>query len=510
MSDESLREQSVGVVGAGIGGLSAAAYLAAAGAEVTVYERAERVGGVAGRLELDGFRFDTGPSWYLLPGLFDRFFEDFGRSADEFYELTRLDPHYRVFWDDGDSADVPADPDAAADLFESYEPGAGAAFREYLDDAERAYDAGMERFVLPGRSRFRDYLSLDVVAGGRKLDLLSSLDETVRSYVDHLKLRQFLEYTLVFLGGSPYNTPALYQLMSHVDYGLGVYYPMGGMYEVVEAVETVARAAGADVHTGVEVTGLEPIEGGVAAELGGDRYVHDRVVCNAPPAHVERELLPDGTVSRLGDYWDRRTYGPSAHLLYLGVEGELPGLEHHTLALPTDWDPHFAAIFDDPAWPTGEIEPVVYVNVPSRTDPSVAPDGHEAVVTLVPLAPGLEDTPDRREALRERVLDAVASRTGVDLRDRIVAEESACVSEFADRFDQPGGSALGLAHTMRQTGPLRPGPRVRGTDRLYYVGGSSNPGIGVPMCLLGGEHCAAAVEADVGGGPFDRLPLVGR
>ena len=230
------------------------------------------------------------------------------------------------------------------------------------------------------------------------------------------------------------------------------------VHEVVEAVETVARDAGADVHTGVEVTGLEPIEGGVAAELGGDRYVHDRVVCNAPPAHVERELLPDGTVSRLGDYWDRRTYGPSAHLLYLGVEGELPGLEHHTLALPTDWDPHFAAIFDDPAWPTGEIEPVVYVNVPSRTDPSVAPDGHEAVVTLVPLAPGLEDTPDRREALRERVLDAVASRTGVDLRDRR-ERARARAHDATDRAAPSRTARPGNRSPLLRWGEQQPGDR---------------------------------------------------
>ena len=507
MTARGLDGVSIGIVGGGVGGLSAAAHLADAGAEVTLYERRERVGGVAGRLERDGFRFDTGPSWYLMPDVFERFFERFGHEPSDFYELKRLDPHYRVFWDDGDRADVPADPDAAAELFESYEPGAGDAFRRYLDDAETAYEIGMDRFVLPGRSRLRDYLSSDVLAGGRKLDLLDTLDEHVASYVEHPKLRQLLQYTLVFLGGSPYNTPALYQLMSHVDFGLGVYYPLGGMYEVIEAIESVATERGADVHTGVGVTGIEPGSDEVAVELSGDRYVHDRVVCNAPPEHVERELLPDGAVSRLGDYWGRRTYGPSAYLLYLGVEGSLDSLAHHTLALPTDWKPHFDAIFESPAWPE---DPTVYVNVPSRTDPSVAPDGHEAVVTLVPLAPGLDDTPERRTALRERVLDAVASRAGADLRGRIVAEESACVSEFAERFDQPGGSALGLAHTMRQTGPLRPGPRVRGTDRLYYVGGSSNPGIGVPMCLLGGEHCAAAVEADVGAGPLDRLPLVGR
>ena len=504
MTERVLDDVSVGIVGGGVGGLSAAAHLAGAGAEVTLYERAARVGGVAGRIEKDGFRFDTGPSWYLIPEVFERFFDRFGHEPADFYELERLDPHYRVFWDDGDRADVPADPAAAAELFESYEAGAGEAFRRYLADAETAYDVGMERFVLPGRSRFRDYLSTDVVAGGRKLNLLDTLDEHVRSYVEHPKLRQLLQYTLVFLGGSPYNTPALYQLMSHVDFGLGVYYPLGGMYEVVEAIESVAAEQGADIHTGVEVTAIEPTDDGVAVDLSSDRYVHDRVVCNAPPEHVERELLPPGTVSRIGDYWDRRTYGPSAYLLYLGVEGPVEPLAHHTLALPTDWKPHFDAMFDEPAWPE---DPTVYVNVPSRTDPSVAPEGHETVVALVPLAPGLDDPPDRRAAFRDQVLDAIESYTDVALRDRIVVEESASVSDFAERFDQPGGSALGLAHTVTQTGPLRPGPRVRGLDRLYYVGGSSNPGIGVPMCLLSGEHCADAVAEDATGGRWRRLPF---
>ena len=497
-------EISVGIVGGGIGGLSAASHLADAGAEVTLYERAARVGGVAGRIERDGFRFDTGPSWYLLPAVFERFFERFGHEPDDFYELERLDPHYRVFWDDGDRVDVPADPTAAADLFESYEAGAGEAFTQYLADAETAYEVAMKRFVLPGRSRFRDYLSADVLAGGRTLNLRDTLDEHVRSFVDHPKLRQLLQYTLIFLGGSPYNTPALYQLLSHVEFELGVYYPLGGMYEVVEALESIATEQGADVHTGVEVTAIEPTSEDVTVELGGDRYVHDRIVCNAPPEHVEQELLPPGTVPRLGDYWDRRTYGPSAFLLYLGVEGPVEPLAHHTLTLPTDWKPHFDSIFAEPSWPEN---PTIYVNVPSRTDPSVAPEGHETVVALVPLAPGLDDPPNRQAAFRDRVLTAIESYTGVDLRERIAVEESTSISDFAKRFDQPGGSALGLAHTTTQTGPLRPGPRVRGVDRLYYVGGSANPGIGVPMCLLSGEHCANAIAADAADGGSNRLPF---
>ena len=503
MDDAALRDESIAIVGSGFGGLSAGAYLGASGANVTVYEKNEHVGGVAGRLERDGFRFDTGPSWYLMPDVFENFFGAFGTDPSDYYDLVRLDPNYRVFWRDGERADVPADPSVAAELFESYEPGAGAALERYLDQAEEAYDIGMNRFVRANRTRFRDYISLDVLRSARGISFLGTMDDHVADYFENPRLRQLVQYTLVFLGGSPHNTPALYTLMSHVDYGLGVYYPQGGMMAVVDAVESVAVDQGATVHTGTEVTRLTPDQGGIElATADGTTQRYDRVVCNAPLAHVERDLLPDGTADRSDGYWDSRTYAPSAYMLYLGVEGDVDPLEHHTLLLPTDWDPHFETIFEKPGWPD---DPAMYVNVPSRTDPDAAPDGCETVVVLVPIAPGLDDPPERREAFRESVLDAIAEDTGVELRGRIRTESTACVSEFAERYRKPKGTALGLAHTLRQTGPLRPRHRAPGVDRLYYVGDDTNPGIGVPMCLLSGKHVAEAVRSDTSDGFLPRL-----
>jgi phytoene desaturase len=297
----------------------------------------------------------------------------------------------------------------------------------------------------------------------------------------------------VFLGGSPYNTPALYSLMSHVDYNLGVYYPQGGIAAVVDAVRTVAEEQGATIHTNTPVTRVAPAASGLVVGTETDRTVYDRVVVNAPPAHAEQELLPTEAVDRSPDHWDDQTYAPSAYLLYLGVEGSLPEFEHHTLVLPTDWEPHFESIFDDPAWPA---DPSYYVNVPSRTDPDVAPDGHETVVILVPLAPGLDDPPGERAAFREQILEGIAETTGVDLRDRIVLERELSVSGFAQQYNKPQGSALGVAHTLRQTGPLRTDHRAPGVDNLYYVGGDTNPGIGVPMCLLSGEHVTDIIRED--------------
>ena len=524
--DESLADESVIVVGAGVGGLATACYLADAGADVTVLERHDRPGGRASRIEVDGFRFDAGPSWYLMPDVFERFFGHFGTEPGEYYDLELLDPQYRVFFESGAGTapgnnsgagtvveesngrgppgkrvDVPADPAGVREIFESYEPGAGEAFDEYLAEAEYVYEVGMERFVYEDRPRLRDWIDADVVRSAGALSLLKTMDEYVGEYFEHPKLRQLVQYTLVFLGGAPHNTPALYTLMSHVDYNLGVYYPQGGFYAVVEALVDLATERGATIETGVDVTGIRPASAGLAVESTAGPRLADSVVCNADPAAVERDLLPDRYREHDDEYWDSRTWAPSAYMLYLGVEGDVDPLAHHTLVVPEDWDPHFESIFDEPRWPD---DPAYYVNVPSLTDDSVAPDGHEVVVILVPIAPGLDDGEDQRTAFREQILSDIAERTGVDLRGRIAVEREASVSTFADRYGAPQGTALGLAHTLRQTGPLRPGRRGA-LDGLYYVGGDTTPGIGVPMTLISGEHTANALAEDRAGA-VDRTP----
>jgi phytoene desaturase len=506
MCSNHLAGESIGIVGAGFGGLTAAAYLADEGADVTVYEKQQQVGGVAGVIAEEGFRFDTGPSWYLMPDLFERFFGNFGYEPTDFYELERLDPQYQIRWTDGDNVDIPADTGQVIDIFESYETGAGEAFESYLEQSAETYEIGMNRFVIPNRSRFRDYLSVDVLRSARALSLLGTMDDHVAEYVDHPKLQQILQYTLVFLGGAPHNTPALYNLMSHVDFELGVYYPQGGMYAVVEAIAAVARDAGAEIRTGTEVTGLQAVPDGMTVQTATETVTHDRVVCNAPAAHAERELLGPENHDRDEGYWAERTYAPSAYMLYLGVEGELPELEHHTLVLPPEWDDHFASIFETKQWPA---EPSYYVNVPSKTDPTAAPTGYETLVALVPIAPGLADSDEARERMRTSVLDSLADHADTDLRGRIAFEREICVSEYRDQFNKPQGTALGMAHTLFQTGPMRPSHRAPGVDRLYYVGGDTNPGIGVPMCLLSGEHVTETILEDASeSGPI--RSLIGR
>jgi len=509
----SLGGTDVVVVGGGFGGLSTACYLADAGADVTVLEKNDQLGGRASRLERDGFTFDMGPSWYLMPDVFERFFGQFGRVPADYYELTHLDPHYRIFFKDSaerSSADSRAEPgdadrlDVSGDLeemtakFESYEAGAGDALLEYLEGSREAYEVGMEHFVYTDRPRFRDYVDWDVVRNAHGLGLLGSMRDHVADYFDHEKLRQVVQYSLVFLGGSPTNTPALYKLMSHVDFNLGVHYPDGGLGAVVDAVVALGDELGVTYGTGQPVAAIEGRRGDLTVRTdAGDAVDADVVVSDADLAHTEQELLAPEHRQYDQEYWDDRTYAPSAFLMYLGVEGELNPLEHHTLVLPADWDPHFAAIFDDPAWPD---DPAYYVCAPSRTDDDVAPAGHGNLFVLVPIAAGLDDGEAARRRYRDLVLEDLADNVGLDLRDRIVVEEQFSVSEFASRYNSEQGTALGLAHTLRQTGPLRPDHRSSALDGLYFTGAYTRPGIGVPMCLISGEHAARAVAEDEGAG----------
>ncbi|GAB3418733.1 phytoene desaturase family protein [Haloparvum alkalitolerans] len=489
---DSLAGESVAVIGGGFGGLSTACYLADAGADVTLLEKNEQLGGRASRLEAEGFRFDMGPSWYLMPDVFERFFGHFDRAPSDYYTLSRLDPHYRVFWKDGDSVDVLPDLEANKELFESYEPGAAEALERYLEKSERNYEVGMEHFVYEDRPNLRDYVDLDVLRHSWGLSLLGTMQGHVENYFEHPKLQQLMQYTLVFLGGSPTNTPALYNLMSHVDFNMGVYYPDGGLGAVVDGVVDLGAELGVEYVTDAEVTAIEGRRGGFALDAAnGERHLADMVVSDADYAHTEQALLPPEKRQYTEAYWESRTYAPSAFLIYLGVEGDLPELAHHTLVLPTEWQSHFDTIFEDPGWPE---DPAYYLCVPSETDETVAPEGHSNLFALVPIAPGLDDTPEMRERFRDLVLDDIAENAGTDLRDRIVFEETFCVSDFADRYNSYQGSALGLAHTLRQTALLRPPHHSEAVDGLYFTGSTTTPGIGVPMCLISGQLTAERVS----------------
>jgi 1-hydroxy-2-isopentenylcarotenoid 3,4-desaturase len=261
---------------------------------------------------------------------------------------------------------------------------------------------------------------------------------------------------------------------------------------VVDGIASLGEELGVTYRTDQPVTAIEGRAGGFKVEAR-DTLLPDLVVSDADYAHTELDLLPPEKRGYSEEYWESRTYAPSAFLLYLGVEGDVEELAHHTLVLPTDWEFHFEKIFEEPEWPD---DPAYYLCVPSKTDDSVAPEGHSNLFALVPIAPGLDDRPVIRESYRDLVLRDIAEHTGVDLKDRIVFEEVFTIDDFAERYNSMRGTALGLAHTLDQTAVFRPPHRSKEVDGLYFTGSYTTPGIGVPMCLISGQLTAEAVAAD--------------
>ena len=507
------------VLGGGIAGLASAALLARDGYQVTLLEKNAEFGGRAGSWEHEGFRFDTGPSWYLMPEVFDHFFRLLGTTADEQLELVQLDPGYRVFGEGYDAPlDIAADAEENIDLFESVERGAGAKLRQYLADAEEIYRLAIGKFLYSTFEKLSPVFTREVIGKGRRLSslLLTPLSRLTARTVKDRRLRQILGYPAVFLGSSPDRAPSMYSLMSHLDLVEGVLYPMGGFTRVIRAIEAIAVAEGAELRSGVTVrrilvehgaaTGVEIVDAdGAVGFLDADV-----VISTVDLHHSETVLLAhDSERTYPQSYWDDRVAGPSALLLYLGVSGELPELEHHTLFFSADWKANFDAIFgSDPRVPDA---PSLYVCKPSGVDPDVAPEGSENVFVLVPLPAdpalgrgGVDGKGDAAiEALADAVIARIASAAGIpDLADRITVRRTVGPEDFVEHLNSWKGSALGPAHTLRQSAFFRAGNVSTKVDKLYFAGSSTIPGIGLPMCLISAELVLKRLRGDITAAPL--------
>ena len=470
------------VIGAGFGGLAAAALLAKDGCDVTVLERNDQPGGRAMLYREGGFAFDMGPSWYLLPDVFERFFARFGSAPADHYRLTRLDPAYRVFFDGRQGTDVAADLQRNVALFERIEPGGGGALRSYLARSEHQYRAAMERFVYRDVRGAGDLLDRDLIVHGVRLRLFGRMDRLVARAFRDDRLRKLLTYNLVFLGCSPSRAPALYALMAHADFNLGVWYPHGGMNGVARSLYRLAKRQGARFVFDSPVTAIR-LRGrrATAVDSATGRYPADAVLANADYHHVERTLLPAEARSYSARYWARRVVAPSACIVYLGLDRPVPALAHHNLLLQNGWDDHFRSIFDRPAWPQ---RPALYVCRPSATDPTVAPPGSENLFLMMPAAAGLRDDDDARERCLGVMLRALERTIGEGIEGSVRVRRLFTHRDFAATFNAFRGTALGLAHTLRQTAFLRPSIQSRRIPNLFFAGQYTTPGIGVPMTLI--------------------------
>lgn len=527
------------VIGAGITGLATAALLAKDGHRVTLLEQGERTGGRVGLYQRDGFTFDTGPSWYLMPEVFEHFFRLMGTSAEQELSLHRLDPAYRVFGEDyAEPLDIRSDLEDTVTVFEGVEPGAGQRIRDYVASAEQTYQLAVRHFLYTSFGSARAFLRLMHPQVLRHLPqlgrhLLGSLHSLTHRTVTDTRLRQVLGYPAVFLASRPKDTPSMYHLMSRMDLADSVQYPDGGFFTIIRAVERLAREHGVTITLQAEVEQVltEPVSatsgnrlfqrlpGQHRARVSGVRWRDatgvqhiqeaDRVVSAGDLHHLETHMVARQLQTYPQQRWERQKSGPGAVLVLLGVRGELPEMTHHNLLFTRDWDTNFSAIFDPP---TRVPDPAsIYVCKPSATDASVAPEGHENLFVLVPvpadvsIGHGGDDGggSPQVESVAERVIEQISQWAGIpDLAERVVVRRTIGPADFADDYHAWLGNVLGPAHTLRQSAFLRARMRSRHIHGLHYCGSTTIPGIGLPMCLISAENVLKDFRGDTTTGPL--------
>lgn len=482
------------VIGAGFAGLSSASYLARQGYQVTLLEKLSEPGGRARLYQEKGFTFDMGPSWYWMPEIFEQFFADFGHQVSDFYNLIQLDPAYRVFFNAQEQIDIPADQQAQEALFESIEPGSGAKLRAFLDDAEFKYKTGIGEFVhKPGLS-LMEFAELRLLKAAFKLDIFSSISKEIKKKFRNERLIQLLEFPVLFLGAKPVDTPALYSLMNYADLRLGTWYPMGGMHMVAKGMAAVAKEQGANLRFGEQVKKIVVKNGkAVAVETDKGSYPCDVVVSGGDYHHTEQQLLEPAYRNYSEKYWESRVMAPSSLLFYIGVNKNIGKLLHHNLIFDEPFDQHAVEIYDDPKWPT---RPLLYVSCASRKDPGVAPAGSDNLVILIPVAVGLEDTPEMREKYYNYAMDKLEALCGEEIRSHVVVKRSYAHNDFISDYHSFKGNAYGLANTLMQTAILKPSLRNKKVKNLYYAGQLTVPGPGVPPTIISGKVVAGQIAKD--------------
>jgi len=483
-----LKKPSVAIIGSGFAGLSAAALLARDNNDVVVYEKNDSIGGRARKFETDGFVFDMGPSWYWMPDVFERYFNLFGHTTSDFYELKKLDPGFTVIYDSNDAMEVPADFDALCNLFESIESGSSDKLKKFMKEAEFKYATGMQDLVYrPGLS-FSEFYDFNLLKGVLRLQVFSSFSNHVRKYFKNPKLISLLEFPVLFLGAMPKDTPALYSLMNYAGLKVGTFYPMGGFSKITEAFKTIAMNHGVKFETSWPVDKIV-VESGLAKQIhSGNKHIEiDAIVASADYHHVENSLLSSESRSYPQKYWEKKTFAPSSLIFYLGINKKVAKLNHHNLFFDADFGLHSIEIYKTKKWPEN---PLFYVCCPSKTDSTVAPANYENVFILMPIAIGLQDSEETKLHYYNLIMERIESYTGEKIREHVIYNKSYCVSDFVKDYNAFKGNAYGLANTLMQTANFKPKIRSKKVKNLFFAGQLTVPGPGVPPSIISGQVAA--------------------
>ena len=475
------------IIGSGFAGLSAAAYMAKEGHQVTVIEKNEQAGGRARSFESAGFTFDMGPSWYWMPDIFESFFKDFGKQPNDFYQLIRLDPSYQVLWEDL-QLPLPANFTELKTVFESLEKGAGNQLELFLKEAAYKYEVGIHKFVEKPGISITEFFTLDVAKSVFKIDLLTSIHTHVRKYFSNPKLIQIAEFPILFLGALPKNTPALYSLMNYADMKLGTWYPMGGMTALVKGMQQLAMNLGVQFKFNESVLSFEYQNKSISKIITDkNTYPTDAVIAACDYHHLETAVLAPTYRNYTDDYWEKRKMAPSSILIYLGINKKLKNILHHNLLFDAPFDQHAQELYTQPQWPS---DPLMYVNCTSASDPSVAPEGNENLMVLIPTAPGLIDTDEIKEAYFKKAMAKLEKHFGEDIESHIVYKRIYAAKNFIADYHAFKGNAYGLANTLDQTAILKPSIKNKHLHNLIYAGQLTVPGPGVPPAIISGKLAA--------------------
>ncbi|MBK5212966.1 MAG: phytoene desaturase [Flavobacteriaceae bacterium] len=484
-------EKNIAVIGSGFSSLAASCYLAQAGNKVTIYEKNETIGGRARQFKKAGFTFDMGPTWYWMPDVFEHFFNDFRKKPSQFYELEKLNPAYRVFFGTDDYIIIEDTIEKICAAFEKEESGSSIKLKEFMAQAMDNYNIAIKDLVYrPGISPIELVTPITMKKIGQ---FFSTISKEVRSEFKNPKLISILEFPVLFLGAKPSKTPAFYNFMNYADFGLGTFHPKKGMYSVVNGMKELAEELGVTIKTKQKVEKIIVEKGKVTSIIvNGEKIIADVVLSGADYHHTET-LLDIKFRQYSENYWQKKTFAPSALLFYVGFSKKIENVDHHTLFFDVDFEKHTEEIYDKPQWPD---EPLFYASFPSKTDETVSPEGKEAGIFLIPLAPGLDDIPEIREEYFDKILERFEKTTNQEVKNYVIFKESFCINDFISDYNSYKGNAYGLANTLMQTAFLRPKLKSGKVKNLFFTGQLTVPGPGVPPALISGKLVAGLIEKE--------------
>ncbi|MCD0466562.1 NAD(P)/FAD-dependent oxidoreductase [Flavobacterium sp. ENC] len=485
-------EKTIIIIGSGFSAMAASCYLAQQGNSVTIYEKNETIGGRARQFKKDGFTFDMGPSWYWMPDVFERFFNDFNKKSSDYYELIKLNPAYRVYFGINDFISICDNLEEIKNTFEKIETGSGKKLEAFINQARSNYDIAIKDLVYrPGVS------PLELITPQTALKLnqfFSTVSRDVRKSFKNERLIQILEFPVLFLGAKPTKTPSFYNFMNYADFGLGTWHPKTGMFDVVRAIEKLATELGVTIQTNSPIEKIVVENNTATGVLINGNFIKADIVLSGADYHHTETLLDEVHRAYSEKYWKSRVFAPSSLLFFVGFDKKIENISHHALFFDVDFDQHAIDIYDHPKWPEA---PLFYANFPSKTDETAAPKGMESAFFLIPLAPGIEDNQALREEYFEKIISRFEQLTQQKIKNNIIFKRSFCKNDFVEDYNAYKGNAYGMANTLLQTAFLRPKLKSKKVRNLYFTGQLTVPGPGVPPALISGKLVAELIRKSI-------------